>query len=164
MRDAAVLLEHVNAIDGWLADEEAMLLYDLAAACTAGCIVEIGSWQGKSTVCLAFGAADGHRPRVYAIDPHQGSPEVFGTGRDTFAGFQANLERAGVSDLVTPLVQEAATAAATFDQPIGLLFIDGDHSAAAVWKDFELWGAKVINGGIIALHDTTMPDTPGLTT
>src|SRR3954447_1859565 len=37
--------------------------------------------------------------------------------------------------------------------PLDLLFIDGDHSAAGVRRDFELYAPLVRDGGLIAFHD-----------
>jgi cephalosporin hydroxylase len=42
-------------------------------------------------------------------------------------------------------------------EPLDLLFIDADHSYAAVRKDFEAYSGLVRPGGIIALHDI-IPD------
>lgn len=33
-------------------------------------------------------------------------------------------------------------------------FIDGDHSAEGVWRDFDLWSPLVRPGGVVAFHDT----------
>ena len=44
-------------VPGWLTDEEGEALYDLAKRCEGrGVIVEIGSWKGKSTICLGIGS------------------------------------------------------------------------------------------------------------
>ena len=44
--------------------------------------------------------------------------------------------------------------AATFNLPIDFLFIDGDHSYDAVKSDWTIWYPKIVEGGIIALHDS----------
>ena len=47
----------VDKVDGWLTYKEGELLYNLAKNCTGeGVIVEIGSWQGKSTIWLGRGS------------------------------------------------------------------------------------------------------------
>lgn len=38
-----------------------------------------------------------------------------------------------------------------WDKPIGVLFIDGDHTKAG--EDFEAWEKFVIPGGIVLFHD-----------
>ena len=102
--DVAAALE---GVEGWLTDGQAALLQQEARRCRAGeRIVEIGSFQGRSTIVLASAAADG--VEVVAIDPHAGTDR----GPHEYAGYEAeasvdhlafnrNLEAAGVRDRVT---------------------------------------------------------------
>jgi MMP 1-O-methyltransferase len=147
----------VRPVDGWLFDGEARLLFELArTADPAGVIVEIGSWKGKSTICLAKGSEAGPRLKVYAIDPHIGSEEHHATGQIwTFEEFQANIRTAGVQDSVIPMVKTSTAAAKEFTMPVSLVFIDGAHDYDSVKADFEAWFPKVIEGGMVAFHDTT---------
>ena len=146
------LKQHIASVPGWLTDEEAEALYDLARACTGkGVIVEIGSWKGKSTICLASGSRAGNGVRVYAIDPHASY---------RFGEFKANVERAGVADLVTPIASRSQEKAASFHEPIELLFVDGAHEYELVKADLELWLPKLVEGGTLAMHDTTWTDGP----
>jgi predicted O-methyltransferase YrrM len=46
-----------------------------------------------------------------------------------------------------------AVKAAVGDEPLDVLFIDGDHSYAGVSRDFQDYGPLVRPGGIIAMHD-----------
>jgi len=138
-------------VPGWLTDEEGEALYDLARACTGkGVIVEIGSWKGKSTVCLGLGSKQGASLPIYAVDPHADY---------RFGDFKANVERAGISELVRPIASLSQPAADGFDKPIELLFVDGSHEYDLVLEDFEKWVPKVVEGGWVAFHDTTW--TPG---
>lgn len=144
-------------VEGWLTVEEGELLYRLARACTGeGVVVEIGSFKGKSTIWLARGSLAGARPRVVAIDPHTGSTEHRHDGAPvwTYDEFLANLHRAGVEEVVRPVVATSAEAAAHFDQLVELLFIDGDHRYEMVRQDFELWFPKLMEGGYLLMHDT----------
>jgi MMP 1-O-methyltransferase len=139
-------------VPGWLTDEEGEALYELARACTGkGAIVEIGSWKGKSTICLGRGSQAGACVPVYAVDPHT-------DGR--FDEFKSNVERAGISALVRPVASLSQTAAADFDEPIELLFVDGAHRYELVLEDFEKWVPKVVDGGWVAFHDTTWTAGP----
>jgi predicted O-methyltransferase YrrM len=139
-------------VPGWLTDEEGEALYELARACRGdGVIVEIGSWKGKSTVCLGLGSQDGARVPVYAVDPHADY---------RFGDFKTNVERAGIADLVRPIASLSQTAADGFDESIELLFVDGSHEYDLVLEDFEKWVPKVVDGGWVAFHDTTWTDGP----
>ncbi len=153
-----------EAVEGWLTREEGELLYRLARRCTGrGVIVEIGSYKGRSTIWLAKGAQAGAGVPVYAIDPHTGSEEhQAGTGEAvwTYDEFLTNLRRAGVEQIVLPVLAESQQAARTFDQPIELLFIDGDHRYEAVRADFNLWVPKLLDGGYLLMHDTIRWDGP----
>src|ERR1700687_6027829 len=106
-------------VPGWLTGEEREGLCELARACTGkGGIVEIGSWKGKSTICLGRGSLAGVSVPIYAIDPHADY---------RFGDFKANVERAGIQDLIRPIASLSQPAADAFDQPVELLFVDGSH-------------------------------------
>jgi predicted O-methyltransferase YrrM len=137
-------------VPGWLTDEEGEALYELARACTGrGVIVEIGSFKGKSTICLGLGSRAGASLPLHAIDPHQ----------ERFPEFEANVERAGIAELVRPIPSLSQAAADGFEEPVELLFVDGAHEYDLVLEDFEKWVPKVVDGGWVAFHDTTW--TPG---
>ena len=148
----------IDSADGWLNPAEAKALHRIAKKCVGcGVIVEIGSWKGKSTVCLARGSRAGRNVKIHAIDPHTGSPqhkEMFGEVW-TFEEFKRNIESAGVSDLVVPHVDFSESVARTFTEPVEAIFIDGLHEYDGVKADFDAWFPKVIDGGAMAFHDTT---------
>ncbi len=139
-------------IDGWLTDGEGEFLFRIAAACPAhSSIVEIGSWKGKSTVWLASGVSEDSGIRVFAIDPHAQSLED--PRARTLDDLNANLVRAGVSGMVVPIVATSHAIAPTFEQRPGVVFVDGSHLEEAVATDLDDWLPKLIDGGVIALHD-----------
>jgi MMP 1-O-methyltransferase len=138
-------------VPGWLTDDEGEALYELARACTGkGVIVEIGSFKGKSTVCLGLGSQAGASVPIYAIDPHQ----------ERFPEFKTNVQRAGIDELVRPVSSLSQPAADEFHEPVELLFVDGAHEYELVLEDFEKWVPKVVDGGWVAFHDTTWTAGP----
>jgi len=146
----------IRDINGWLSDKEADLLFRLAKNCKGrGAIIEIGSWKGKSTICLALGSRAGAGAKITAIDPHTGSSEhgdVY-----TFDEFLKNISSAGVTDLVNPIKKTSEEASKGWTEPIELLWIDGAHEEEFVRLDFDKWAPHLINGGMIAFHDSSMP-------
>jgi predicted O-methyltransferase YrrM len=150
---------------GYLATEEGVALMLLAAhGPSAGAIVEIGSFLGKSTSWLALGSKSTGREKVAAVDwfrplsfmAESSDPEdkAIHERGSTYPFFLANLKRFGVEGQVTPIVAPSAEAAATWNgDAIRLLFIDGNHLYESVLKDFFLWSPFVRSGGIIAIHD-----------
>jgi len=118
--------------------------------------VEIGSWQGKSTVYLGNGSKEGGKVKIYAIDPHTGSLEHQKNNEKiwTFEEFKKNIKNAAVDDIVVPLIETSAEIANNFNQSVELIFIDGNHEYKFVKLDFDLWFPKVSNNGTMVFHDT----------
>lgn len=138
-------------IEGWLSDRQGRaLLAAVLATSGRGAIVEVGSWKGRSTVWLAFGARERGR-RVIAVDPHRGSRED--PSARTLDAFLANLASAGVADAVEPRVMTSVQAVQTIPDPVELLFVDGDHTEAGARLDADLWLPKVLAGGTVLFHD-----------
>lgn len=146
----------ISGIGGWLSIDEGILLYNFAKNNKGGVIVEIGSWQGKSTCWLGFGTKAGDKQKIYAIDPHVGSIEhkpIFGDVK-TEEIFKHNLSVAAIEDVVVPIIKKSEDAAKTFDKKVGFIFIDGDHAEDQVQIDFDVWYPKLIEGGVMAFHDS----------
>jgi len=158
------LLKALRGIEGWLRDEEAWQLHKAARSLArhehAPKVVEIGSWKGRSTVALALGLPVGGAGRVFAIDPHTGSREhrVDANAVDTFAGFRANLKRAGVEDRVTPIRDSSLAARSLFeDATVPLLFVDGSHEYEDVSADIAAWQTALTDGAVVAFNDPAWP-------
>jgi len=150
----------VAGVEGWLLDDEVELLYRLASGVTSGTIVEIGSYRGKSTVTLALGSRDHYRVPVYAVDPH----ETF-TGAMGFqfqpadrTAFLRNIVRCEVSEIVRVVNLPSCVAAAGWNRPVELLWIDGDHRYESVKQDLNCWERHLAPGARVALHDSTDPN------
>ena len=76
---------------------------------------------------------------------------------DTYAEFLANIERNGVANMVEPIRDYSHNVGKTWDKPVELLWIDGAHEYEFVLQDLEIWEPHLLEGGIIAFHDSTMP-------
>lgn len=140
-------------LEGMIGDLEAELLTRLASEVDEGCIVEIGSWRGMSTIALAKGA----RVPVYAIEPHEHFVGVLGGtfGPDDRRAFFENLLQAGVVEQVRLVNLSSEVVTPGWQLPVGLLWIDGDHRYEAVRRDFECWAPHL--RGKVALHDAIQP-------
>jgi predicted O-methyltransferase YrrM len=118
-------------------------------------IVEIGVFEGFTTRLLA----EHSEPDaiVYGVDP-------FFTGRVAVswglliarAYNRAHLARGKLRLVRAFSTQVGDAVPATVDY----VFIDGDHSLEAIRADWDFWSARVVPGGIIALHDTLI--VPGV--
>jgi len=149
--------EYKNGTQGLLNPEDMDALFNAAIPVPpGGIIVEIGSFKGTSTVHLGA-AAKLVGARVYAIDPFRQNKG----GEDLrypryFEEFMATIQKCGVEDVVTPIADYSQRVSHLFkDGSIDLLFIDGDHSAEGVKRDYDLYAPKVKPGGTILFHDAT---------
>lgn len=158
-----------TSIDGWLTVDEAITLYELALALPheQPVVVEIGSWQGKSSVCLARGLRRKNGARLCCIDPFDGSGDApsaaeYGDRQNGLDNplrtvFEQNLRAAGVHGLVEIRQGLSHDRAADWRGPIDLLFLDGDHGYDAVARDVGDWLPHVRPGGWLAMHDVVHP-------
>jgi MMP 1-O-methyltransferase len=154
-------LDVVTSIEGQISREEARRLIELAKSTIPGrVIVEIGTYRGRSTIALAFGSLLGNANRVYTVDPHVEFQGVLGGqfGPQDQEQLYRNLVSAGVGRIVAVVsLPSKATARCWTERNIGLLWIDGDHTYAAVREDYESWEPFIANGGIVAFHDSAVP-------
>lgn len=152
-------VRRANSVEGPLNYNEGVRLYYLAQRARLG-IVEIGSWKGRSTSFLGSGSRSGAGVPVFAVDRFSGSSEqrarVVGGVLDTYPEFVANISRMGLADIVHPVISESIDAASNpvIPDAVDLLFIDGSHDYESVVQDILTWEARLVDGGMIALHDT----------
>ncbi|GEM_PF-3982875 len=140
----------VKDIPGWLSTTEGLFLEHAAKKTDRlqGAIVEIGSFNGKSTIWLAQA-----KGIVYAIDPHRGVIDEREKHPNTYKSFIRNIKKARVFDKIVPLIVSSQKAAENWDKQIRMLFIDGLHDEKNATLDFELWSKHVTKNGIVAVHD-----------
>jgi Predicted O-methyltransferase len=143
-------LENVR---GWLSIEEGLLLQELAKqVCDSAQIVEIGSFQGRSAICLASGIS-GNGTKVHSVDPHFGI-EAYGK-KDSFDRLQENIKARKLDTHVEYIIKESLAAANQWEKKnIGLLFIDALHDYDNVKADFESWSKYILDGGYLLFHDS----------
>lgn len=149
---------NIAKLGGWLTKAEGTFLYKAAKEVNPkNVIVEIGSWKGKSTVCLGKGVHENSQVTIYAIDPHIGSSKhqkMFNNSVDTYKEFIENIKRAAVNQYIEPIQKTSEEASKNFHKPIEFLFIDGAHEFELANLDYKLWFPKVIDQGLISFHDT----------
>jgi predicted O-methyltransferase YrrM len=146
-------------VPGFLLENEARFL-GMMAACAPrnGVIVEIGSFKGKSAVMLGKLAERYGIGPIIAIDPHNFNNAELeehrsNPGATSYDEFLKNLETAGVSAYVEVHRQLSTEVAKSWDRPIRLLWIDGNHSYTGAKADFDAFMPYLVPGGFIALHD-----------
>lgn len=114
-------------------------------------IVEIGVAEGVSAMAMRQTMApDG---TLYLIDP-------FHLSRLPALNFTKRTARRAVASSrrgkVVWLEQFSSDAAKTWNRPIDLLVIDGDHAESMVQRDWDEWNRFVLPGGLVAFHDARL--------
>ena len=157
----------INSVKGFLDAEEGAALYRHAiTAATMGPILEVGSYCGKSSVYLGA-ACKLQQTILFAVDHHRGSeehqlgeeyhdPTLYDerfSKMDSFPQFRQTLARAGLEDVVVPIVTSSVLASRYWSTPLALVFIDGGHSMEAALNDYRSWAGHVARGGFLAIHD-----------
>jgi len=153
--EIAAAIEKAFAIPGLYGRDEARFLYRLARR--RGHFVEIGAWMGRTSLLLQQ-AAQIWGAQVTSIDPFL---PITGRAQSSPERWAKNVQGQGVTP-PTLYVAPATAVAQTWETPLALLFIDGDHSYRAVLEDLQLWTPFVVVGGVVALHDMFGPLIPGV--
>lgn len=132
------------------------LYYALARMMRTAGVVCIGSWRGFVPIVLAQALRDnGEGVKVTFIDPslvddYWADPE---RTRAWFASFGLdNIEhhRQTTQDFL-------ATDAYRSLGPVGLLFVDGYHSAEQARFDHEAFAARLTDDAVVLFHDSIRP-------
>lgn len=123
----------------------------------SGRIVEIGSWEGKSTIALANAV----RPAVVdAVDTWEGSPGEpsweLAHGRDVFATFDDNVTAWTCGNVIAHRMDWRDY----FDgdqSPCRFVFIDAEHSYREVKDALDVVVPLMVPGGIVCGDDVHHP-------
>jgi hypothetical protein len=114
-------------------------------------LVEIGVAEGASAVALRESMSSNGILRL--IDPfHLSRVQYINATRR--AAHRA-VERCKNGRVVW-IEKFSSDAATEWNSPIDFLFIDGDHSEAAVQRDWDDWHGHVVQSGVVAFHDAAL--------
>ena len=144
----------VDQTPGWLSKYEGYLLFYLARKCSPlRTIVEIGSYEGRSTIALASGAHEGLI--IHAIDPHTGDKTQVEAGLkiNTYESFLKNTKNFNNIHAIRKLSVDATQDVSV--KAIQLLFIDGWHSEKAVNDDIQTFLPLLFSSCTIVFDDWT---------
>ena len=175
METEGVIPEFISEVKGFLAEEEGLKLFELALeACSIGPCLEIGSFCGKSTIYLGVACKIKGRT-LFSIDHHRGSEEQqpgqpyfdsdlldSQTGLiDSLQYFRGTIQKAGLEEVVVPMITKSHVASRDWATPLGLVFIDGGHSYETVVTDYKCWHPHLLHGGLLVFHDIFLDPAEG---
>jgi MMP 1-O-methyltransferase len=133
--------------------EEGAALAELASGQRT--VVEIGVYEGSSALVLIRALsteADLHLIDPFADESGWALPAGWGA---TEAATRRVVARATRNEgpRVHWHVERSQDVGRRWRSPVDLVFVDGDHSPAAVREDWEAWHRHVRPGGAVAFHD-----------
>ena len=159
-------LSEIKKIKGFMPNHEGMALCKWAEKFSKlGHILEIGTYCGKSSIYLSFGANKNNQ-YVFTIDHHKGSEEhqinqeyfddeiydMLNDRVNTFPLLVKNINKLRIKNIV-PIIGESKEVSSFWKSKISMLFIDGGHSFESANSDYECWESKIVNGGCLVIHD-----------
>lgn len=150
--------------ENWFGEASREALADLygLVADLEGDIIEVGSWEGRSTITLANAA---YPSVVHAVDTWNGSPgevshvlaaERVLTHEDVHRTFLANVEAFSKGN-VEPHRMDWRKFFADYEGKIRLLFIDAEHSFSEVHDNIVAALPHMVPGGVICGDDNHHP-------
>lgn len=108
-------------------------------------VIEIGCYNGATSICIAAALKKNGEGQLHCIDISAGS----------IAFAKENVQRAGLVDQVRFICGNSISSEVVSGLPsASLIFVDGDHTYEGVRGDFEVYQDKLAHFGILAFHDS----------
>jgi predicted O-methyltransferase YrrM len=157
-------------IRGMISSRDGEHLFSLAyMQRLSGDVVEIGSFQGKSTYFLGSAVKFSGNGKMQAIDHFKGNlgaEKYYRINKNDLSdleqGFRKNIKHALLENIVILINKPNFEAVKEIeDNSVRFLFIDGDHTAKGVTEDLKLFRSKLKRGAIVAFDDYS-PEAPGV--
>jgi MMP 1-O-methyltransferase len=134
----------VRDLPGWLLDEDALKLYELAYN-ASGPILEIGTYQGKSAILMGQALRDaGRAGPIVSLDIDADALRV----ASSLAAERGLADRLA---LVRGTAKRLFRAFPRFRPEF--VFLDGDHARRGVARDLRALRNRVPGGGLVLFHD-----------
>lgn len=158
-------------MQGWCDQKKGCLMGDLIIQNGHTYIVDVGVFEGKSTLAMAKACQIQGKGLVHGVDSWSMPDCVEDEGKenaewwsnlkleDHYQSFLRHLERSGVSETLKICRMSSRSAAATFPDGLDMIHIDGNHSEWSSTSDVCMWLPKVKIGGHIVMDDCDWPTT-----
>ena len=153
-KDLDPRIHSAMAINGWMDPLELQWLADQASKHTN--IIELGSWRGRSSRCLA----ENTKGHLTCVDPWDASNWLVATQYpdkqpepdfiwDEFRMNMIGLDNVGAMRMSSLEASTQIPAGLKFD----MIFIDAEHDYANVTADINAWRQHLAPGGLLCGHD-----------
>lgn len=158
--------------DLWYSDQQCDTVAELARnAPKNGIYIEIGSWEGKSSIAIARAINDGRL--LFCVDTWRGNEDesaVIGgehpsvtkaKERDVFSTFMDNVRDSGLGNVIPFKLSWQmyyAAHASSLAQDIAFLHIDASHDYASVKATIETFLPHMMPGSVMCGDDYLTAD------
>ena len=160
-------LHLARTLGGWLYDGESQWLYELVRRTDEldNPLCEIGSWRGRSTVCIVGALEEAKSKRVlYCVDDWLGGTDPdcrrLASQMNIFAEFYSNTS--AYHHRIKTLRGLSMNAANSLPHDFSFVFLDGDHSAGSLEWEVDFFALRIVKGGLLAFHDVDNPAYPAV--
>ena len=145
--------------ENWYSEPQMAQLSDKAKMVQdlKGEIIEIGCWEGRSTIALANAV---YPQKMHAVDTWQGNYDESPThptiqwakDRDIFAEFQKNIMELTKNNVI-PQKMDCFEFLANFKEKVKLCHIDASHDYSSVKQTIKMLLSKLVPGWILCGDD-----------
>jgi predicted O-methyltransferase YrrM len=140
--------------ENWMSDRDIAEFHSAMRAVSAadGKVIEVGSWEGKSTIQIAnfFYPQTVEVIDLWGPDSRITKEVVERGGRDVFETFRRNMDAETKGNY---RVHRMNWRDYLFVDPIRFIFIDADHSYSEVRDGINAVKHLIVSGGVIAGDD-----------
>lgn len=159
--------QEFKQVRGATPDEIGMALADFASLVPPDQeIVELGVFNGRTALIMAWGAAQGKGAHVTAVDPWDTEGNVYDppfTDAESRVWADYWVRTLGYAERIDLVQGFSQDVGADWSGPrVGLLFVDGDHTKEGARRDIKTWAPHLVPGARIAVDDYGHPDWPGV--
>ncbi len=119
-----------------------IILHGLILAAMSKDVLEIGTFHGYTSICMALALPDDGK--VWTVDVRPRRIDLYA---------RKEIERLGLQGKIEFIIGKSQDI--EWNKPIDFLYIDGDHSYDAVKADYQRFGPLVNDDGIIVFHDSS---------
>ena len=115
-------------------------------------VIEVGAFRGETTSVLAE-----HTKRtVVAVDKYFSGWDLSASALSSF------MDKTKIFDNVELERKTSGEAVSSWSRPMaGLIFIDAQHNFVNTHFDIETWLPKLVDGGLMAMHDVDQIEFAG---
>jgi hypothetical protein len=156
----STLAATLASVDGWLDDETAWVLHELARCSESDradfTVVEIGCWKGRTTIAIALGLRARGGGTLYAVDPHTGSDQTIHLhgNVDTYDEFCRNIRFAHVEDYVQPIRRGSHEACRDFwGGKVDMLMVDASRQFDDIVEYIDDWRPLLAGTAVVGFRD-----------